>query len=385
MIIGIIHNETNKEITTKIIHLNHLNMTLDISIYENVNEFFYLHGNLYILAWKKRSTLCLFTFNEYDRLIELVCHLSKNNKDDRKCSFVISPHVSGVIFANLKNDDNQTRTHISFDNGKNFSPIKLDGDGLHNSGNHCSVEFNLDNLYDSITKYFPETLIVKIQGAYHMKGSTSHHIFVSLNGGENWKMLDSRIEKLVILNKGRLMCGTERETGRIIYSFDEGMNWYFADISANNFQSLIPLESPSNLVITGINYDEYEEIIHLIRFDFSNVTRILNLMSGSMCERNDFGISSEQKTIDNDCQEQEIAYLVKNPSSVSFNNRTLVPPSIKPCLNEDCDWYFIIHTSERIHCLKNKSSIFDRISNINESIENGGDHALPIIDSKTYT
>ncbi|KII66227.1 hypothetical protein RF11_14749 [Thelohanellus kitauei] len=346
MIIGIGHNQTFKEITTKIIHLNQLYARADLSIYKKVDEYFYLHGMLYILAWKKGSNLCLFTFNEYDQFIEIVCGLSKNNLADHRCSFVINPHVAGVIYANLNKIKDQTRTYVSFDHGKNFVPLQLKRGQSNCRENNCVIEFDLLCHDDLIENNFPEKWILKFRGTYHRKSSASRHIFISTNGGKNWKMLASRIENLIILNSGGLMFGTERQIGRIMFSYDEGMNWYYGNISTNNLRAIIPLEWPTNLAITGINYDQHKETCTFLQFDFSH----------------------------------------KKPSSLCFDNRTMVQLTIKPCpcSLEDFPWYQNFNHSKPNYYYNDNFCIWNPFSNITEPVKQCRDGGIPLNDLNGY-
>ncbi|KII66225.1 hypothetical protein RF11_14747 [Thelohanellus kitauei] len=386
IIIGIVHNESSKEITTKIFHLNHLRARPDLRIYKKVAEFFYLHGMLYILAWKKGSELCLFTLDDKGGLNELVCSLFPYDRRHQKCSFLINPHVPDVIYANIQNHHNETITHVSFDNGKNFVPLQLKrGEPNCHDGN-CGIELDFECNIDYIKYNFPKRGILKFKGTYKRKGSTSSHIFVSLNGGKYWRMLDSRIERLIISNGGEVMFGTERHTGKIMYSYDEGINWYFQNISTNNFQDITSLKFPDNLAIAAINYDPQNKICTFLQFDFSRVISNRHLMINRTCQSDDFETVHDLRYFGNCYQGKEVSYLKKKPSSLCLDNRTQVQPTIKscPCSLEDFPWYQNCNHSKPNYYYNDNFCILNPFSNITEPVKQCRDGGIPLNDLNGY-
>ncbi|KII63113.1 hypothetical protein RF11_01863 [Thelohanellus kitauei] len=317
MIIRILCLEKGKDITLKVINHTHFGARTGMSVFRKYSQYFYLHGSLYLLVLQNASTLCLYTLNKYDQLIEIVCSLSIHDTWGTKSSVVINPHLSGNIFVNLK-QDTISRTYISFDNGKNFVPIHMKTDNFECGENDCSIEMNLKCSLQFMKNNFPEKWIVQLQGRYYIHGSHRRHIFVSFNGGNRWKILDTRIEKLTILNRGSLMFGTEKMTGKIWYSYNEGWDFYRKKIGAHRFINIFPLESPDNLVIAGLDYNVYKKTVYTPRF---------------------FG---------NCFQGKEVYYLKKKPKSVCVDNRTTVLPVINscPCAVEDFEWYRLIYISE---------------------------------------
>ncbi|KII62391.1 hypothetical protein RF11_02511 [Thelohanellus kitauei] len=175
-----------------------------------------------------------------------------------------------------------TRTYVSFDNGKNFKPPELEGKCSECPKNGCLVEMDFKCSTDLITNNFPEPWIVKFEGVYRGYGQSGRHIFVSYNGGQSLKILDSNIEKLVIANKGGLLFGSERMTGRIVESYDEGRYWNKKYEGTYKFLDIKPLEYPNNLVIAAFIYNEVKKRHSLILYKFSFHIYILGVVFKDM-------------------------------------------------------------------------------------------------------
>ncbi|KII66378.1 hypothetical protein RF11_13612 [Thelohanellus kitauei] len=144
-----------------------------------------------------------------------------------------------------------TRTYVSFDDGKNFVPLELKG-APYCLDNNCGIELDLECSKDFIKNNFPEKWIAKFKGTSHRKDSKRRNMFVSFDGGKYWKILNSKIDKLIIINHGSLLFGAERSTGGIWYSYDRGREWYKESIGNFKLIDIIPLESPNNLVIATL-------------------------------------------------------------------------------------------------------------------------------------
>ncbi|KII65860.1 hypothetical protein RF11_04959 [Thelohanellus kitauei] len=141
-------------------------------------------------------------------------------------------------------NDDQTKTYVSFDNGENFQALKLEENDTECHPNNCWIELDLTCKDIQIKNHFPENSIVQFKGKYHKYGSTSRHIFVSFNAGNSWKMLDSRIDNLFIINHGQLLFGIQSTSGNIGYSYDEGSTWFFENNGLDNLIDVIPIGYP---------------------------------------------------------------------------------------------------------------------------------------------
>ncbi|KII61883.1 Vacuolar protein sorting/targeting protein 10 [Thelohanellus kitauei] len=366
MILEILHLNENKNLTAKIVHENHFGVKSNYKIYKKYNEFFYLNGALYILVWKNSYTLCLCTFNQYDQIIELVCDLSLYDTSGGKCSVVINPHLSGVIYANLHKTGLKTRTYASFDNGKNFVPLEFKDKTSECQENACGVELDLECSTDLIESTFPEKWMVKLKGTLHRKNRGSYHTFFSFNGGKSWKIVDSHVENLTILNRGSVLFGTEVMSGRIWFSYNEGWSWYRQDIAASNIIDVKPIESPNTQLISAIDYDMVKKVFSLFIFDFSHV---LN----RTCEDKDYAAFYITRFSGNCFQGQEVYFWKKKADSVCVDNRNSVLQMTRPCPCSPEDFQ-----CERNYYFKDNFCVLNPYSNAKESVKKCRDGGTPL-------
>ncbi|KII65763.1 Vacuolar protein sorting/targeting protein 10 [Thelohanellus kitauei] len=379
IILGIGHNENNKEKTSKVIYQKYITARPDLRIHTTFYEYFYLHDHLYILVWKNESNLFLFTLNQDEQLVQLVCDLSIYDSFSGKCSFVVNPNIFGVIYANL-NYGNRTRTYASFDNGKNFVPLEFKNAQSECANYYCGIELDLDCSNDLISNSFPEKWIVKFEGTSTKKDSISRHTFISFDGGKNWKILISVIQQITVLNRGWLILGIEKMTGRIWFSYDEGVNWYRQNIGADNLINFEPLESPHNRIVAAINYNEQRNKYSLFLLNFNHVISNHVLITDRTCRNNDYEIWYTPRFHRNCFQGQKVYYWKKKPSSICIDNRTLVLPIIKscPCAIEDFLWYELINLSKPYYYSNKSFCILDSNSNFTKTRKScrGGGVAL---------
>ncbi|KII67745.1 VPS10 domain-containing receptor SorCS3 [Thelohanellus kitauei] len=338
--IGILHLDKCQDNITKIIHPGESGLKIDSTILMKFHEFFYFHENHYFLAWNKASSLCICALNKYYQLFQLVCNVFPYDTQAGRCSFVVNPHLYGVIYANIKIDDQNSRTYVSFDNGKEFMPLHYEGDSSECRDIFCGVELDLLCSTDFTINNFPDKWIVKFHGTYYRKDSAIRYTFISFDGGKIWKIFNSQIERLIIFNNGGLMFGAERSTGKIWYSYDMGWSWYKQKIDANNLIDIKPIESHNNQVIVAINYDILTNIYTLFLFNFSHVISSCQIISDSTCSNDDF----ENWYVPRDSgicfQGFEVEYLRKKPLSPCFVNRTwsMLTQKQCPCSLEDFHW-----------------------------------------------
>ncbi|KII73382.1 Vacuolar protein sorting/targeting protein 10 [Thelohanellus kitauei] len=271
--------------------------------------------------------------NQNYKLIQLVCNLSVYDVKGDRCPFVINPKLYGVIYANLKISAFQDSTYVSLNDGKSFYPIKFKRDCSGSGANYYGAEFYFNWSADFIKNNFHNERIVKFQGEYHGNCSSGSRTFVSFNGGKSWKMLYSKLEKLVISTDGLLMFGTEKMPGRIWYSFDERTSYYKKRIVADGIIDIIPLESPDSRVISTINYNKRKNIYSVFAFDFSNATN-------RTCQSDDYETWYVPRYFGNCFQGNEVSYLRKKTFAMCDNRQSVVLPTIKPCpcSREDFPW-----------------------------------------------
>ncbi|KII72853.1 hypothetical protein RF11_15513 [Thelohanellus kitauei] len=335
----ILYMEISTKRMTKIIRLHISEMQGIMPKINKFYDYFYFHGNHYILAKKNPSMLCLYTLNQYNHLTQIVCNLSISDLEGDRCPVVFNPHLPGVIYANLKNWNDKTRSYISLDNGKSFKAIeyKLKNIECHDQ---CRIELDLKCSTASLQNQFPEPWIVKFRGKFHTKRSVSCHYFFSFDAGIKWIILNSNIKKMIIGNRGGLMFATQSTPGRIWYSYNEGWSWHFTYVYAHNIIFMEPLSYPDNLVITAINYDMRTNIYSLFLFNFSNVLSSLALMIDKTCKFNDFERWYVPRFYGDCFRGQDISYLKKEQFVMCYDNRKEVIASIKPCpcSIEDFQW-----------------------------------------------
>ncbi|KII64382.1 Vacuolar protein sorting/targeting protein 10 [Thelohanellus kitauei] len=340
IIIGISGLETSNVIT-KTFNLNVFGGRPDLSILWNYKQFFYLHGDFYFLVQRNASSLCLFSLNKYDDLIQQFCYLKKYEESDNKCPIIINPHLNGVIYANFKTDDSKTRTKVSFDNGKTFNPLVLEGQSVSSLKYDSWIELDFICSMELQNHNFQEAWIVKFDGTYHRKGLSSHHTFISLNGGKSWKMLHAQIDNFIVLNHGGLIFGSEIGTSNIKFSFNEGINWNTKNIWAKKVIGIKPLQFPDNLAIAAIHYKEDTHTYYLFIYNFSSIFSILSLIIEQICKITDFKAWHVPRYFQNCFQGQQISYLKKKSQLICMDNRTIIQQDIKtcPCFLLDFPWY----------------------------------------------
>ncbi|KII72857.1 Vacuolar protein sorting/targeting protein 10 [Thelohanellus kitauei] len=345
---------------------------------ERYNEYFYYNGHHYFLAGNSES-LCLCTFSRYRQVLKLTCNLQKYTKDNGKCSFVVNPHLPYVIYANIKKNKQKTRTYVSFDNGKRFIQIKLRSKRHIILKKNYGVELDLECSDLFINKHFPEKWVAMFRGKLFRKGLVSRHIFITFDGGMHWEMLKSRMEKIIVLNRGGLLFERGKKTHLLYYSFNQGAASYKIDIYTSYITSIRPLDFSYTRVVAAINYDKFFNIYTLLLFDFSNMISICDLMIDRTCTSDDFETVYVPRYHFNCFQGEEISYLKKKRSAFCFDNRTEVQPTIKPC---PC-------SLEDFHCKKNyvfedafcKLDPDSNFTELNKTCRDGG---IPLIRWNGY-
>ncbi|KII69525.1 hypothetical protein RF11_14786 [Thelohanellus kitauei] len=218
----------------------------------------------------------------------MICNVHLYDKSSDKCSFLVNPHVPGVIYINLINQDRKVRTYVSLNNGKSFEPIQFRVDNSKPSGKKYGVELDLECSNDFIEKSFPGNWIVKFQGKSLKKRSSRRRFFVSFTGGLGLKMYDPRIQNLNILKGGWLILGIERSLGLIYYSYDEGTNMHKKYINSNDLIDIIHMGSPNDGVISTISYNNLLRMYTFSLLNFSHSIGGCYIMTEKTCQGDDF-------------------------------------------------------------------------------------------------
>ncbi|KII60373.1 hypothetical protein RF11_04282 [Thelohanellus kitauei] len=265
------HHENDEGISTKIFYQNILGKKADMSNYTNFKKYFYLHGNLYTLGWKKESTLCLWRINQFDQSYEISCKIPLNYGMEDKCPFVVNPYLPGFLYANLINNDFTTLTYMSDDDGKYFFKTAFMNKCTECGSCDCEIEFDLPCEYDLIKNTFPEKYIIKLEGTFHKNAVPNRRTSVTFDAGDMEMILHSTMQNLVVLNRGAIIFATEKQYNKIWYSLDDGLMWNSKSLVWDNFTKLIPIEYSNSPVIAAINYDKLENIYSIYSFNFSNV------------------------------------------------------------------------------------------------------------------
>ncbi|KII63551.1 VPS10 domain-containing receptor SorCS3 [Thelohanellus kitauei] len=272
------------------------------------------------------------------------------------------------------------------DNGKNFQPIQLKSEMSMCSGKKCRIKLDLECSTDFIKNNFPQKWIVKFKGTYQKQGSVSRHTFISFDGGKNWKILDSRIDKLVILNNGGLMFGTGRMNNLIFFSYDEGLNWYKNTMNAENFTDIIPLWSPNNHIIAVVNHNKNKNLYTLFKFSFSNVISRDFLTIDTTCNSEDFETWYVRRYFGSCFQGEEVSYMKIHPLNRCSDNRTVVRATTKPCpcSLEDFPWYSNLKHSEPYYYYKDNYCAVDPYFNFTEPVKTCRNGGIPLVHLEGY-
>ncbi|KII61047.1 Vacuolar protein sorting/targeting protein 10 [Thelohanellus kitauei] len=181
--------------------------------------------------------------------------------------------------------------------------------------------------------HFPEKWITTFQGIYYCNGLSRFHTFISFTGGKTWQILDKRIDKFIFVNHGGLIFAIERRSDIIWYSYDDGNNWY-DDIRADFFKDIFTIESPNNLIISALNVNEDKNIHSFNKYNFSDLIN-------RTCQNDDFEPWYVPRYYENCFESEEAFYLKKKPSSMCFDDRTVLLPVIEPCqcVRDGFLWY----------------------------------------------
>ncbi|KII60767.1 Vacuolar protein sorting/targeting protein 10 [Thelohanellus kitauei] len=144
------------------------------------------------------------------------------------------------------------------------------------------------------------------------------------------------------------MFGAEKLSGRISFSYDQGIHWYNTNLEDTNFIVINQLESQNNLGIAAINYNERNQIYSLFLFNFSRVICINVLMIDRTCYNEDFEVWYVPRYHENCYQGLAVWYMRKKPSVICVEYRTFHRPKIEscPCSLEDFLWYHEFNHSE---------------------------------------
>ncbi|KII63587.1 hypothetical protein RF11_16398 [Thelohanellus kitauei] len=322
-----------------IIYKNHSGVRTDLIRESDYQKNFYLHGRVYLVLRTIEDDLCLFTLNRSDHLVRIICKLSPYEESGYKCPIVINSQIPGIIFANIKTYRGDSKTVISFDNGKHFEPIKLNLQPSESSKKDCYVELILECKEDLITNFYPEKWVVTFNGMYHCGVSSNHHLFISFNGGRSWRIFHAFSEGFSVLNHGGLILGRQFPEDKLWYSYDEGNNFY--DVLNDDVFKIIPLESKNHLVISAINLNEDNNMYSIFNYNFSNIISAFCLTVDRTCQRDDYESWYVPRYYENCFYGKEVSYLKKKPFAMCFDNRTEVLPNIKPCqcVREGFQWY----------------------------------------------
>ncbi|KII72066.1 hypothetical protein RF11_10654 [Thelohanellus kitauei] len=175
---------------------------------------------------------------------------------------------------------------------------------------------------------------------YHNNGSSNRHSLISFHAGMGWKMYNSQIERFIILNNGGLLFGTKRMTNKILVSYNEGVNWYFKNISGHNLIDIFPFESENQIFIVAINYDLHTDIHSFVLFNFSHIISISHLMIDRPCGVDDFVTEYIPRYYEKCYQGKQIVYMRKKHYAKCIDNQTWPKFAINscPCFLEDFHW-----------------------------------------------
>ncbi|KII62486.1 VPS10 domain-containing receptor SorCS3 [Thelohanellus kitauei] len=233
-------------------------------------------------------------------------------------------------------NDTQSKTSISFDNGKHFQVIKVEPNSSIYYENACVAEFELDCQQDLTTKYFHKPWVVKFHGIYHCRYSHRRHLFVSFNGGLTWKIFQQFSEDFIFLNHGSLILARQYMSESLWYSYDEGNHWY-NDSYADVFK-IKKIASINTLVASVVLYNKIDYIYTILNYDFSSIISICYITIDRTCQRDDYEIWYVPRYNDNCFDGEEVSYFKIKPSSMCLDKRTVIIPNISTCKYVDQDY-----------------------------------------------
>lgn len=182
---------------------------------------------------------CLFgSYNMKEFFVRLICNLAHKITDE-ECPVLVHPSLPGVLFANIHSPKGPV-TYVSFNDGKTFIPASLDSTNELCLDDQCPVKLEL-KCDTSHKNNLPTQWIMTFHGDYYFGHTKYTHYLITYNGGAKFKMVPHGDFQTVVLNQGSVIVGIDFLTNNIVYSYNEGVNWFYTEIYKDQERILLLL------------------------------------------------------------------------------------------------------------------------------------------------
>ncbi|KII74668.1 hypothetical protein RF11_11868 [Thelohanellus kitauei] len=253
-----------------------INIVLPILFHpRKVHQYIYAHEQNYILVSNRRGAKCLFTsYDKSEYFVRITCQFDSIFSSEQ-CPIVVHPYLPGIIYANLRDENNQLFTFVSVNDGRSFIPMRFENEKLQCPEKRCYIKLKIECKIQSNIQ-FPMEWMAIFQHQYNSKQPHLRQL-VTFDGGITWKQTPFQNLQAIILNSGGLIVGVDSATREIAYSFDEGKKWFHKDIinQDEKFVFLVPNGNYQKefVSIIGLHKDSLYWVVS--RVNFSNILSIL--------------------------------------------------------------------------------------------------------------
>ena len=283
----------------------------------------------------------------------------------------------------LHNIDDYKMTQISFDFGENWTrvigPTIDDKKKAFKCTSNCHLNLHLHSSFRDFnmpvsSEHMPGLVIASGNvGAYLIadKNDSEIGLFLSENGGLNWRMIKRGNFIYELLDNGSLIVVASRNyrSKYLEFSFDSGITWHKL-IFSDRFQKVLSLTSKKThnlqkLIIDVENPEGYKNKARIIALDFSNLHERHCKHNKEDPEASDYEEFKPHTADSENCfLGQEMSILRKKAERECFNNEKFALEDIKrycPCKSSDfhCDFGF---KSENGKCIFNQEIFGSRMS-----------------------
>ncbi|XP_041426021.1 VPS10 domain-containing receptor SorCS3 [Xenopus laevis] len=263
--------------------------------------------------------------------------------------------IKGIFLANKKVDE-QTKTFITYNKGRDWRLLQAPGTDLR--GNpitcllpFCSLHFNLqmsENPYNSgsiSSKGTAPWLIVASGNVGSELSPTDTNMFISSDGGNTWKHIFEEEFNIWYLDWGGALVAMKHTTQPVRHlwlSFDEGRSWNkYAFTSVPMFVDGALVEPGlDNHIMTVFGHFSLRSEWQLVKVDYKSVF-------GRRCNENDFENWHLHNQRDFCVMGERKTYRKRRPGSQCLLGKDYMRTITEPCLcshwDFECDYGFERH------------------------------------------
>jgi hypothetical protein len=267
----------------------------------------------------------------------------------------------------LNNIEDYKMSFISFDFGLTWNRIKAPTLDDNEKPFSCSDECFLNiHLFSSFKDFNAPASSTHMPGLIIASGSVGNYLttdkndsdiglFISRNGGLNWKMIKRGNYIFELLDNGSMIVIANRNfrVGYIEYSFDSGDSWHKIKFTDSQLRVLSLTTKNSHelqkLIIDVANPKGYKNKSRVIALDFSNLHERKCVHDKDNPDLSDYEEFIPHMADDDNCyMGQELVILRKKPDRECFNKDKFTMSEIKklcPCKKSDfhCDFGFVLN------------------------------------------